>query len=64
MQIHDREWCNLFYWSEEQGSCMAHIKRDRGYWALLHQVRQGRSRARTCQARSRPLHGRGLAAAA
>lgn len=39
MQLHDREWCNLFYWSEEKGSLLAQIKRDRHYWAIMFQVR-------------------------
>ena len=38
MQIHGRDWCNLYYWSEEGGSCLAHIRRDDTYWALLYEV--------------------------
>lgn len=38
MEIHGREWCNLFYWSEENGSVVAHVRRDRDYFAVLHEV--------------------------
>lgn len=38
MAIQDREWCNLYYWSEERGSIVAHIKRDREYFSILHEV--------------------------
>ncbi|KAI8473928.1 MAG: hypothetical protein J3K34DRAFT_161534 [Monoraphidium minutum] len=38
LAIHGRDWADLFYWSEEGGSRLAHIKWDPEYWALLYQV--------------------------
>eukprot|EP00775_Hariotina_reticulata_P001638 gene1638-1980_t len=36
-EILDREWAVLYYWSEEKGSHMTLIHRDRDYFALLWQ---------------------------
>lgn len=34
----DREWAVMYYWSEERGSRMTFIKRDRDFFALVWQV--------------------------
>jgi hypothetical protein len=40
-EVLDREWAVVFYWSEELGSHMTLIHRDRAYFALLWQVGWG-----------------------
>jgi hypothetical protein len=38
-EVLQREWAVLYYWSEDLGSHMTLIHRDRAYCALLWQVR-------------------------
>jgi hypothetical protein len=37
-EVLQREWAVLYYWSEDLGSHMTLIHRDRDYFALLWQV--------------------------
>lgn len=38
LEIHNLEWCDLYYWTAEGGSTVTHIKRDRRYWEILYKV--------------------------
>ncbi len=37
MEVFDREWCNMFIWTQN-GSGLFHVKRDRSYWDACFDV--------------------------